>query len=171
MQRSIRPSVLGALAAALVIACGVAEAGFGHRHRHDPGCAAVEPGCSAFEPACAIEPACGSADDCFVESCCPTNPCIKYRHRRAHHCHRRDACASCCPQPTFETVLTACSPETGCAVDVPVCLPACCEGCPCQTSRCTVFGKGAVRFDYACGCSVHVRFQHNGDVLVTYAGF
>jgi hypothetical protein len=28
-----------------------------------------------------------------------------------------------------------------------------------------------VRYDYACGCSVIIRFQKHGDILVTYAGF
>jgi hypothetical protein len=54
---------------------------------------------------------------------------------------------------------------------VPVCLPACCQGCPCETSRCTILGCGQVRYDYACGCSVIVRFQKSGDILVIYEGF
>ena len=52
-----------------------------------------------------------------------------------------------------------------------VCLPACCQGCPCETSRCTLLGCGQVRYDYACGCSVIIRFQKHGDILVTYVGF
>jgi hypothetical protein len=56
-------------------------------------------------------------------------------------------------------------------VNVPVCLPACCQGCPCETSRCTLLGCGQVRYDYGCGCSVIVRFQKCGDILVTYVGF
>ena len=48
---------------------------------------------------------------------------------------------------------------------------ACCQGCPCESSRCTVFGCGQVRYDYACGYSVVVRFQKHGDILVTYHGF
>ena len=150
------------LAAAVVLSFGAAEAGFGHRHRLEPGCAAVEPGCSAFEPTCALEPDCGAV------TCCPTNPCIKYHHK---HAHRHKHAGGCCPEPTYETVLNPTSPETCCAVAVPVCLPACCQGCPCETSRCTLFGCGQVRYDYACGCSVIVRFQKSGDILVTYVGF
>ena len=162
--------VVCGLAAALSLAIGSpAESGFGHHRRHaDPGCAApVEPGCSAFTPGCAIEPSCGFEPGCGAETCCPTNPCIKYRHKHAHK-HRR---CGCCVEPTYETVLEACSPETGLNVAIPVCLPVCCQGCPCEKSRCTILGCGQVRFDYACGCSVVARFTKHGDILVTYVGF
>ena len=165
----IRLSFICGLAAAFALVIGsFADAGFGHHRRHaDPSCA-VEPGCSAFEPACAIEPSCEMEPDCGAVTCCPSNPCIKYRHKHAHK-HKHDC--GCCPEPTYETVLTPTSPETCCTVNVPVCLPACCQGCPCETSRCTLFGCGQVRYDYACGCSVIVRFQKCGDICVTYVGF
>jgi hypothetical protein len=165
----VRLSFICGLAAAFALVIGsFADAGFGHHRRHaDPSCA-VEPGCSAFEPACAIEPSCEMEPDCGAVTCCPSNPCIKYRHKHAHK-HKHDC--GCCPEPTYETVLTPTSPETCCTVNVPVCLPACCQGCPCESSRCTVFGCGQVRYDYACGCSVVVRFQKHGDILVTYHGF
>ena len=47
----------------------------------------------------------------------------------------------------------------------------CCQGCPCESSRNTLFGCGQVRYDYGCGCSVVVRFQKSGDILVVYHGF
>jgi len=159
------------LAAALCVTLGSdAGAGFGlHRKHVDPTCAApVEPGCSAFEPACAVDPSCGFEPGCGAETVCPTNPCIKYRHK---HAHKHKCGTGCCEQPTYETVLNPTSPETCATVAVPVCLPACCQGCPCQTSRCTLFGCGQVKYDYACGCSVIVRFQKHGDILVTYVGF
>ncbi len=152
--------------AAVLLTCGSADAGLRHRHAVEPGCgcepSCVEPGCSAFEPTCCMEPTCGA------DVCCPTNPCIKYRHKHAHrHKHAR----GCCEEPTYETVLMPCSPETGCTVAVPVCLPACCQGCPCESSRCTLLGCGQVKYDYGCGCSVVVRFQKHGDILVIYEGF
>jgi hypothetical protein len=169
---SIRvPRVLALAAvmtAAIVAAASVAEAGFRHRHL-EPGCAAVEPGCSAFEPACCVEPACGAEPDCGCETVCPTNPCIKYRHK--HACKHKHCAKGCCGEPTYQTVLTPTSPETCQTVQVPVCLPACCQGCPCETSRCTLLGCGQVRYDYCCGCSVIVRFQKCGDILVIYEGF
>ena len=165
----VRLSFIVGLATAFALVIGsFADAGFGHHRRQlDPSCA-VEPGCSAFEPACAIEPSCEMEPDCGAVTCCPSNPCIKYRHKHAHK-HKHDC--GCCPEPTYETVLTPTSPETCCTVNVPVCLPACCQGCPCESSRCTVFGCGQVRYDYACGCSVVVRFHKHGDILVTYHGF
>ncbi|MFM7519475.1 MAG: hypothetical protein ACKO9B_03280 [Planctomycetota bacterium] len=170
----IRTRFVGGLAVALCVAVaalsGDAFAGFGHLRRHavDPSCAAPEPGCAAEMPMMAMDPSCGFEPDCGPISVCPTNPCIKYRHKHAHK-HRHGA--GCCAEPTWETVLTPCSPETGRSVSVPVCLPACCQGCPCETSRCTLFGCGLVKYDYGCGCSVHVRFQKHGDILVTYIGF
>jgi hypothetical protein len=166
MSRSL---LVCGLAAALSCAIGsYAEAGFGHHRHAEPGCAA-EPACCAEDVgATAFEPTCGCEPTCGAETCCPTNPCIKYRHK---HAHKHKCAKGCCEEPTYETVLCVTSPETCCAVNVPVCLPACCQGCPCETSRCTLFGCGQVRYDYACGCSVIVRFQHNGDILVTYVGF
>ena len=163
----------GGLAIAVLAISLPAHAGlFGHRHAVEPGCAVNEPGCSAFAPACPVEPSCGFEPGCAADPCCAAEPCaapcIKYRHKHAHH-HKHGA--GCCVEPTFETVLHATSPETCRTVAVPVCLPACCEGCPCETSRCTLFGCGQVRYDYGCGCSVIVRFQKSGDILVTYVGF
>jgi len=167
----IRSLSLCGLAVALFVAAGLpADAGLFHRHRHDaagctePGCAAFEPGCSAFEPACGVEPACGFEPGCG----CEPAPCIKYHHK---HAFKHKHAAGCCETPMYETVLMATSPETCRTVAVPVCLPACCQGCPCESSRCTLFGCGQVRYDYACGYSVIVRFQKCGDILVTYVGF
>lgn len=158
--------------AVLVLAAPVADAGFPHRRLAaaypvdafpaDAGLMAPGfPAGPAVDPGFAFEPGYGPV------TVCPTNPCIKYRHKHAHrHKHR-----ACCPEPTYETVLEACSPETGRMVAIPVCLPACCDGCPCQTSRATIFGCGLVRWDYACGVSVTARFTKHGDILVTYIGF
>jgi len=160
--------------AAILLTAGSAEAGLRHRHAAEPSCGCeqgcVEPGCSAFEPTCgAFEPTCGAFEPtCGADAVCPTNPCIKYRHK---HAHRHKHAGGCCPEPTYETVLTPTSPETCATVAVPVCLPACCQDCPCESSRCTILGCGQVRYDYACGCSVIVRFQKSGDILVIYEGF
>ena len=165
MSRLSFLSICGA--AAMLLAGSSADAGFRHRHAEpscscEPTCGAVEPGCSAFEPVCCAEPTCGAAP------CCP-QPCITYSHK---HAHRHKKChSSCCPEPTYETVLMATSPETCCTVAVPVCLPMCCQGCPCESSRCTLLGCGQVRFDYCCGISVIVRFKKCGDVHVIYDGF
>ena len=157
-----------ALSVVFVAFASIADAGFGHHRRNlDPTCAAPEAACCAEEPNCAMEPSCGFEPDCGAETCCPTNPCIKYRHK---HAHKHKHAAGCCEEPTYETVLNATSPETCCSVCVPVCLPVCCQGCPCETSRSTILGCGQVRYDYACGSSVIVRFQKKGDIQVTYVG-
>lgn len=167
----------GLAAIALVVGlAATADAGFRHRH-HEPGCAAepaccAEPSCMAEPTCCAPEPTCCMAEPtccapeptCCAEPCCPQEPCITYRHRGCHRKH--DSC--CGPEPTYETVLNVTSPETCCSVCVPVCLPCCCEGCPAEKARCTVFGKGQVRYDWCCGVSVIVRFKKCGDIVVTY---
>ena len=170
----IRSLILGACALALLAVASVADAGFPHRRAVLAGYPVVagdpaelgfaDPGPIAgpiIDPGFGFEPGCGPV------SVCPTNPCIKYRHKHAHR-HRH---CGCCVEPTYETVLEACSPETGAAVAIPVCLPLCCKGCPVESSRCTLFGCGQVRWDYACGCSVIARFTKHGDILVTYVGF
>jgi len=158
-----------ALSFTIGLIASVADAGFGHRRHLDPTCAAPEVTCCAEEPACcAMEPSCGFEPGCGAETCCPTNPCIKYRHK---HAHKHKHGAGCCVEPTYETVLNPMSPETCCTACVPVCLPACCDGCPCESSRDTLLGCGQVRYDYACGVSVIVRFQKHGDIHVTYVGF
>lgn len=140
----------------LGLSASTAFAGLRHHRHHDAACC-DEPACCVEEPACCAEP------------CCPA-PCITYRH---HHglFHKKHHHGGCCPEPTYETVLHVTSPKTCCAVDVPVCLPVCCDGCPAEHSRCTLFGGGEVCYDYCCGVSVKVRFKKCGDVVVTYCGF
>ena len=72
---------------------------------------------SATEPSC-----CTPAP----QPCCP-QPCIRYIDRSC----RKTCCGDC--QPPVQTVLKVVNPVTCCPVDVPVCLPACCEGCPPST--------------------------------------
>jgi len=159
MSRYLSSSI-AALVLTAVMAASASAGLFHHKRGCEPSCAA-EPTCCATEPTCcAVEPAC-----CATEACCPSNPCITYRHRGCGHKHR-----GCCAEPTYETVLHVTSPETCCSVCVPVCLPCCCEGCPAEKARCTLIGKGQVRYDWCCGVSVIVRFKHGGDICVTYVG-
>jgi hypothetical protein len=104
-----------------------------------------EPGCCTPEPAC-----------------CPEQ-CITYRH-----CGRKLCCGSC--KPPKQIVLKVKDPCTCCEVDVPVCLPACCEGEP---TVCT--GKGflcrdVVEYEWCCGFYVRVAFKKCGDLIVTTKG-
>ncbi len=101
------------------------------------------------------------ASCCETEPCCP-KPCITYRHRGRH---------TCCPMgETVQTVLVVCDPCTGCPVEVPVCLPACCADAP--TMHCGIgpLGRANVVFDWCCGYEVIVRFKRNGDLIVITHG-
>ena len=110
------------------------------------------PGCSAPAPAC--EPVC----------CKTYNPCIKYCDRRC----RRSCCDSCAPmQKLVLHVQDPCCCK--CAVDVPVCIPACCEGEPCVTDRCGIL-KGVVWYKWDCGFKLRVEIARCGDLTVTYYG-
>ncbi len=95
--------------------------------------------------------------------CCPP-PCIKYRH-----CGRKLCCGPC--EPPKQIVLKVKDPCTCCEVDVPICLPACCEGEP---TVCT--GKGflcrdIVEYEWCCGFYVRVAFKKCGDLVVTTKGW
>lgn len=96
---------------------------------------------------------------------CPT-PHISYRYT-GHH--RRNCCSH---QPQMTVLLSVKSPEkcNACPVEVPVCVPACCVDVPCVSARRTLIGCGQVTYEWRCGVSVTVRFQRDGDLLVTYHG-
>ena len=85
---------------------------------------------------------------------------ISYRHVG------RPIASSCDPVAT--RVLCVTNPRTCCQVQVPVCLPCCCDDSPKVHGRRTLIGDGVVHFDYCCGVTVSVRFDRCGDVLVTY---
>ncbi|MFM8577943.1 MAG: hypothetical protein ACKOCN_03975 [Planctomycetaceae bacterium] len=148
ISRSVGTPLL--LVAAVALVATPASAGLLHKHGHH------EPSCCVEEPTCCPEP------------CCEPAPCIEYHHHRGlGHKHRH----GCCETATYETVLEVTSPETGCTVQVPVCLPVCCDGSPSVHGRCTLFGCGEVCFDWCCGVTVKVRFKKCGDLTVTYCGF
>ena len=107
--------------------------------------AVVEPGCSAPAP-----------------KCCP-QPCIKYVNRGC-----LKVCCGC--EAPVKTTITVVNPCTCCPVEIPVCLPACCKGCPEITSRCGLLCRGVVHYDWCCGFSVTVRFDRCGDAVVIYRG-
>lgn len=95
-------------------------------------------------------------------ACCP-EPCIHYRH-----CGPKLCCGPC--KPPKPIVLKVKHPCTCCEIEVPVCLPACCEGEP---TVCT--GKGflcrdIVEYEWCCGYSVRVAFKKCGDLVVTTWG-
>ncbi len=95
------------------------------------------------------------------EVCCP-DPCIVYRHCGPKLC--------CTCDPPKEVVLQVEDPCTGCMVDVPICMPACCEGAPEVCHGTGLFCRDVVTYDWCCGFSVKVVFRKRGDLLVTTWG-
>ena len=115
-----------------------------------------------------IQPAAPAAADpsdpgcCAPGKCCP-QPCITYVNRGC-----LKVCCGC--EAPVKTTIKVVNPCTCCPVEIPVCLPACCTGCPQVTSRCGLLCRGVVHYDWCCGFSVTVRFDRCGDAVVIYRG-
>jgi hypothetical protein len=91
--------------------------------------------------------------------CTTYKPCVTYRHR---------GCSTCGPKVSQVMLVKdpcCCTSQA----EVPVCLPACCDEV-CISSKCGLFGRGYVTYDYKCGVSVTFTFLRGGDVIVTYRG-
>jgi hypothetical protein len=65
-------------------------------------------------------------------------------------------------------VLRVCHPCTGCHYDVPVCLPACCEGAPRVCHQRTIIGCGRVVYEWCCGYRVVIRFTRHGGYRIVH---
>ena len=77
--------------------------------------------------------------------------------------HHRSYCP---PPPPHTVVLVVCHPCTGCNIEIPVCVPACCEGPPSTCFRRTLIGHGKTIFQWSCGYQVVVRYTHHGGYRV-----
>lgn len=97
---------------------------------------------------------------CCPDKCCPT-PCISYRS----HGERRSCLDD---KPGVSLIVAVKNPQTGCCVNVPICVPCCCLDQPCIDSRCGMFHRGIVTYDYECGFRIVFTFDRAGDLLVTY---
>jgi hypothetical protein len=106
-------------------------------------------------PEAAAPATCAPAAEC----CC--GPSVDYR---AHRVCRKVCCGCAAPMEATLDVQDPCC--CGRVVPVTVCLPACCEGCPAVSSRCGLFGRGIVTYDWCCGYKVRVVFDRRGDVTV-----
>jgi len=94
------------------------------------------------------------------DKCCPT-PCITYRK----HGERRSCLDD---KPGVSLTVAVKNPQSGCVVIVPICVPCCCLDQPCIDSRCGLFQRGIVTYDYQCGFRIVFAFDRAGDLLVTY---
>lgn len=130
-----------------------------------PAAPAKAPAAPATPPTKAAKPAPAPAPkaNCAPQKACCPAPCISYVDR---------SCRPCCDnRPPVKTVLKVVNPCTCCTVDVPVCLPACCEGTPSVCARCgIILCRSVVTYDWCCGYRVVVRFNACGDVTVVYRG-
>jgi hypothetical protein len=62
-------------------------------------------------------------------------------------------------------------PSDGCAYEIPLCIPACCEGEAKMSCGRGIFGRGVVEYCWPCGFRAIVKFRHVlGDVKVEYEG-
>jgi hypothetical protein len=62
-------------------------------------------------------------------------------------------------------------PADGCSYEIPMCIPACCEGEPRVSGGRGILGRGVVEFCWSCGFRAKVKFRHVlGDVKVKYEG-
>jgi hypothetical protein len=86
---------------------------------------------------------------------CCSKPCVRYRQRL----FRRHGCGDCGPAVT--TLLRVIDPCRCCAVEVPVCLPACCQDAPSVCSRRGLLGRRVVDYTW---CSDQV-IQSTPDLL------
>jgi hypothetical protein len=101
-------------------------------------------------------------DCCTPQPVCCPKPCVVYRHRGPKLC--------CDCKPPVPLTLSVKNPCTGCAVDVSVCIPACCSGEPKVCCAPGIFGREVVNYEWCCGYNVKVAFKPCGDVLVVTWG-
>ena len=94
-----------------------------------------------------------------VVDCCPP-PCITYHH----HPTLRKICRSCCDP--INVVLVVTDPVCCKTVEVPICLPACCDDVPRVCPRRGLLGRGVVEYEWCCGYRVKVVFRKCGDIAV-----
>lgn len=92
--------------------------------------------------------------------CCP-------KYRIGYRSHRGLFCKVKCG-PTAKTVLMVPDPYCcECAVDIPVCIPACCAlEQPSISRRTGVLGRHYATYCWSCGYKVEVVFRCRGDVMV-----
>lgn len=89
--------------------------------------------------------------------CCER--CISYRHHKS----LKKKCCGC--NDTISTVLKVC--DTCCGeVEIPVCLPCCCEGTPTVCTHNGILGRHSVTYTWCCGYRVKVVFDRCGDIVV-----
>lgn len=98
------------------------------------------------------------------KTCCPPHHIRYVDHKSA----QRMFCSCCPPQHVVLQVPNPC--DCGCPIDVPVCLPPCCNLPPKVDMRKGLFGAGIAIYDWCCDYKVKIIVKHNGDVIVHSIG-
>ncbi len=95
--------------------------------------------------------------------CCCKERKIDYKHHLLGG-HK----FKCCDRT--EIILEVEDPCTCEKVNVPVCIPCCCEGVPEICSHKGILGREVVEYKWCCGFHVKVVFDRCGDITVHYHG-
>ncbi len=93
---------------------------------------------------------------------CKCKPSIDYSYHRSMG---RFKCSK-----TIETILLVKNPYDCCYVEVPICMPVCCEGEPKTWCKSALLGREMVVYQWCCGFRAVVLFRPNGSVTVHYHG-
>lgn len=90
--------------------------------------------------------------------------CVRY----VQHRPLKKTCCGC--GTSYHTTLPVYDPSTCCMIDVPVCLPSCCQEAPTASGRNGLLGRGITTFNWCCGYKVRIVATKHGDVTVHYYG-
>ncbi len=83
----------------------------------------------------------------------------------SYHRHPKLGCCRSC-QRTKMVLLVVDPACPSCAAEVCVSLPCCCKSAPCVSSRCGLFGRRIVRYEWPGGYTVRVVFNRFNNVAV-----
>lgn len=91
----------------------------------------------------------------------PAPPIVYHAGLRARRLMR-------CQDQVSLTMVTK-NPADCCLYEIPLCVPACCEGQPVMVERRGLLGRGVVEYCWPCGFTATVKFRLRGDVKVEYS--
>jgi hypothetical protein len=106
-----------------------------------------------------------AASVCDVACGCPQPRRIEYRDHRRPPRKGEGLCVS----PIHMALLVPNPLGCQCAVEIPVCVPACCSDAPQVEARRGLLGRTRLRYRWCCGFEIEVVICGNGDWIVHYA--
>lgn len=90
--------------------------------------------------------------------------CVSYKY---HHLGSRCKFSRC---DMKEVVVLVQDPCTCCCVEVPVCVPCCCNQICTTDCRCGLFGREITEYCWDCGFRMEIVATKHGDFVVHYYG-